>query len=159
MVNGGRWSTALLALVVAGNIAVWPWGDPNGAHRPPLSPGSSPPAPPSEEDAHLARLRQRAALRPCPHPGQDSGRPSGRAHRACLDAPGVVDLGPTLADRAMLLNLWASWCGPRREEMPALAAYAARPDAIPRTWRQRQGTGLRRAGVHGRDRRASSVPV
>lgn len=36
-----------------------------------------------------------------------------------------------LAGRTAVVNLWASWCGRCREEMPVLAAYARQPDAVP----------------------------
>ena len=48
----------------------------------------------------------------------------------CLGAPGPVDVGAVVAGPPTLLNLWASWCAPCREEMPVLDAYAATPDAV-----------------------------
>jgi thiol-disulfide isomerase/thioredoxin len=41
-----------------------------------------------------------------------------------------VDLGAILAGRPAVINLWASWCQPCREELPVLEAYATSPDAV-----------------------------
>ncbi|MFL6121526.1 TlpA family protein disulfide reductase [Actinophytocola sp.] len=47
----------------------------------------------------------------------------------CLGTPD--DVGAALADKATLVNLWASWCVPCGEKMPVLATYAERPGSIP----------------------------
>ena len=49
----------------------------------------------------------------------------------CLGRPGTVDVGAALAGRPALLNLWGPLCQPCAQELPALAAYAAEPGAVP----------------------------
>nr|WP_234714091.1 TlpA disulfide reductase family protein [Mycolicibacterium chlorophenolicum] len=39
-------------------------------------------------------------------------------------------MGEVVAGPPTLINLWASWCAPCREEMPVLDAYAAAPQAV-----------------------------
>lgn len=45
-----------------------------------------------------------------------------------LDEPGRRFSPATMQGRVWLLNVWASWCEPCREELPALRQFATRDD-------------------------------
>lgn len=137
-----RWSLVAAVLAVAATVAVWPTGSD------PAAPVLSAPAAPGVD-----ALRSRAALQPCPVPeppvaeppvaeppvaeppvAEPPAAPAGPLAGVvvpCLGQEGSVDLGAALAGHPALLNLWGPLCRPCREEMTALAAYAAEPGAVP----------------------------
>ena len=141
MSSAGRWTIVFMVLAVAGIVAIWPRSGndnttdyPTGSQAEQGSRGATRSAGPLEDDAALAALRQRAAVQPCPGPAPDAPAPSGPlagVSAPSLGTPGTVDVGAALAGKTTLLNLWASWCVPCRDEMPVLARYAERPGAIP----------------------------
>ncbi len=79
----------------------------------------------ADTDGALAGPRQRAGLPPCPVPlgGEGPEKLRGIVVECARDGA-QVDVARSLAGRAVVLNLWAYWCGPCAEELPAMARFA-----------------------------------
>ncbi len=122
-----RWTVAVLAVLATLTVAfaletreaAVPAGQPSAqvarTHRD------------SDTPEALAEPRRRADLPPCPAAKGGSGPARLRGVVVECAADGTsVDVGPALANRPVVLNLWAYWCGPCAEELPALQAYQRR---------------------------------
>jgi thiol-disulfide isomerase/thioredoxin len=110
-----RWLLAGIVVLVAVAIAVWP------RHTPATATVTQPPVSPADRAA--------AHLSACAPAGTGTG-PLAGVRVTCLADGRQVDLGTLLAGRTALVNVWASWCVPCQQELPALDAYAASPGAI-----------------------------
>ncbi len=98
--------------------------------RPGGSDSASPPAQRTHRDADtpeaLAGPRQRADLPRCPvgsGPGPESLR---EVVVECAADGSDTNAARALAGRTVVLNLWAYWCGPCAEELPAMQEYQRR---------------------------------
>jgi thiol-disulfide isomerase/thioredoxin len=87
----------------------------------------------ADTPAALVGPRARANLPPCPAAGGGPGPATLRGVMVECAADGLpVDVGQALAGHRVVLNLWASWCGPCMRELPAMAEYQRRvgPDVM-----------------------------
>lgn len=126
-----RWTVAILIVVVALLVALLvELGDkPDHSTTPsaPVMGNQSREHRDADTPAALAGPRQRANLPPCPAPSDASGPPALRGVTVECAADGsVVDVARALAGRRVVLNLWAYWCGPCQDELPAMAEYQRR---------------------------------
>ncbi|HEV2784600.1 MAG TPA: TlpA disulfide reductase family protein [Actinophytocola sp.] len=113
-----RWLAAGLIVVAAAVIALWPRSD------------DAPDRPIAQDEPDLAAARAAAALAPCTRVTRPAPALSG-VLAECLADGSTVDLGEALGARPVLVNVWATWCQPCKEELPLLAEYAAEPGAVP----------------------------
>lgn len=101
----------------------------------PVRPADPSPAPSTGQLAvpapgtDLSARRVELGIAPCPGPGAGAVVPDGlpSVPTPCLDGSGEVDLS-TLRGTPMVVNMWATWCGPCRQEAPYLAAVAGQLD-------------------------------
>ena len=121
-----RWTAAVLVVIVALGVGLWIQLDRDGSTG---GPGRGPAREHRDADTAeaLAEPREKADLPPCPADGTGEGPPKLRGITVeCAGNGAAVDVAKALAGRTVVLNLWAYWCAPCAEELPAMAEYQRR---------------------------------
>jgi thiol-disulfide isomerase/thioredoxin len=126
MSTSTRWTVAVMVVVIALGAALWGQlgqdGSPTGS-----GPGQGRDRRDADTAEALAGPRADADLRPCPPLGAGPGPEALRGITLeCAGDGSSVDVAKAVAGRATVLNLWAYWCAPCAEELPAMAEYQQR---------------------------------
>ncbi|WP_124713168.1 TlpA family protein disulfide reductase [Mycolicibacterium nivoides] len=131
MSRSARWTVVVLVVLVALGTAFWMELRDEPAPQAGAGQSTSRDHRDADTPEALAGPRARADLAPCL--GEDKGAGaapgSGPLRGITLDCVGdgkPVDVASALAGRTVVLNLWAYWCGPCADELPAMAEYQRR---------------------------------
>ena len=127
-----RWTIAVLTVVVALVVALALQLTEDPAPGPQAGPAPARDHRDADTPEALAGPRARADLPPCPAPGAGAGPAALQGiSLECAGDGAIVDVARALAGRTVVLNLWAYWCGPCADELPAMQEYQRRAgDAV-----------------------------
>lgn len=127
MSTSTRWTVAVMVVVIALGMALWTQLGDNGSPTGPPGPGQARDRRDADTAEALAGPRARADLSPCPPAGSGAGPERLRGIMLeCAGDGANVDVAKAVAGRTTILNLWAYWCAPCAEELPAMAEYQRR---------------------------------
>ena len=124
------WGRGWLASAAAALVIVLAGCAGSAAPTPPVE-SSAEVVPTPELTADLAAMKKAAGIAGCPRSDPDvAALPSGLPDVVlpCLGGGREVRLAG-LRGKPMMINVWAQWCGPCREEAPYLAEVAAANDS------------------------------
>ena len=127
MSTSTRWTVAVLFVVAALVVALFTQLRDDATPTGTSGPASSRDRRDGDTAEALAGPRARADLEPCPPVGADPGAEKLRGITLeCGGDGSAVDVARAVGGRAVVLNLWAYWCAPCADELPAMAEYQRR---------------------------------
>jgi thiol-disulfide isomerase/thioredoxin len=126
MSTSTRWTVAVMAVVVALGVALWTQLGDEHAGTGSISTGQARDRRDADTAEALAGPRARADLPPCPAGTGPGPERLGGIILECAGDGTRVDVADAVAGRPTVLNLWAYWCAPCAEELPAMAEYQRR---------------------------------
>lgn len=127
MTTSTRWTVAVMAVVVALGAALWTQLGGDESQPGSAGLGTSRDRRDADTAEALAEPRASADLRPCPTTGVGEGPQALRGIiLECAGDGSSVDVAKAVAGRTVVLNLWAYWCAPCAQELPAMAEYQRR---------------------------------